>query len=296
MIMNVSPEGLAFIARHEGFSSRAYMDPAGVPTIGYGFTLASRLFRDWWTKRGRKDLKAGDMIDRAEANTVLKTLADHEYGAAVLRRFGKLPQNQFDAVVSAVYNLGEQCLSWRWAAALAAGNVAEAARLLAMTGIRAGGRILPGLVRRRSEEAQLLQGGDYGFNGHNSLPEPDPEVMRGQQMLARLGFKPGPADGIEGPITRAAVLAFQIEHPPLKLDGRLGPATLSELERAVGKQKGVAGTLICGATGAGVSVSNGDAWVEVLGWGLALAGLAFVIYLAWANRGRIRLLARQFIS
>ncbi|WP_430512852.1 lysozyme [Pannonibacter phragmitetus] len=156
--MNVSPEGLAFIARHEGFSSRAYRDPAGVPTIGYGFTLASRLFRDWWAKRGRKDLKAGDMIDRAEANTVLKTLADHEYGVAVLRRFGKLPQNQFDAVVSAVYNLGEQCLTWRWAAALAAGNVAEAARLLAMTGIRAGGRILPGLVRRRTEEAQLLQG------------------------------------------------------------------------------------------------------------------------------------------
>ncbi|MEH0071958.1 hypothetical protein V6L77_19310 [Pannonibacter sp. Pt2-lr] len=92
------------------------------------------------------------------------------------------------------------------------------------------------------------------------------------------------------------MLAFQIEHPPLKLDGRLGPATLSELERAVAKQRGVAGTLICGATGAGVSVSNGDTWMEILGWGLALAGFAFVIYLAWANRGRIRLLARQFIS
>jgi len=36
--------------------------------------------------------------------------------------------------------------------------------------------------------------------------------------------------------------------------------------------------------------------VEVLGWGLALAGLAFVTYLVWANRGRIRLLARQLIS
>lgn len=294
--MNVSPEGLAFIARHEGFSSRAYVDPAGVPTIGYGFTLASRMFRDWWSRRGRKDLKAGDMIDRAEANSVLKTLADHEYGAAVLRRFGALPQNQFDAVVSAVYNLGERCLSWRWAAALAEGNVPEAARLLAMTGIRAGGRILPGLVRRRSEEAQLLQGGDYGLNSQEPVPEPDPDVLHGQQMLARLGFKPGPVDGIEGPLTRAAVLSFQIVHPPLKLDGRLGPATLSELERAVGKQRGAAGTLISGLTGAGVSVSNGDSWPAVLGWGLALAGLALLTYLVWANRGRIRLQATRYLK
>lgn len=294
--MNVSPEGLAFIARHEGFSSRAYVDPAGVPTIGYGFTLASRVFRDWWSRRGRKDLKPGDMIDRAEANSVLKTLADHEYGAAVLRRFGQLPQNQFDAVVSAVYNLGERCLSWRWAAALAEGNVAEAARLLAMTGIRAGGRILPGLVRRRSEEAQLLQGGDYGLKSHEPLPEPDPDVLHGQQMLARLGFRPGPADGIEGPLTRAAVLSFQIVHPPLKLDGRLGPATLSELERAIGKQRGVAGTLISGVTGAGVSASNGDSWSAMFGWGVMLAGLALLVYLAWAHRGRIRLLASRFFN
>jgi len=42
--MKVSDRGVAFIAAHEGFVGRAYRCPAGIPTIGYGFTMQSRIF------------------------------------------------------------------------------------------------------------------------------------------------------------------------------------------------------------------------------------------------------------
>jgi hypothetical protein len=69
------------------------------------------------------------------------------------------------------------------------------------------------------------------------LPYVEPEegldlgtTMGLQEALHRLGFDCGPTDGIPGPRTRAAVLAFQKEHsPPLVVDGIYGPRTRHEL-------------------------------------------------------------------
>jgi lysozyme len=41
--MAISALGLDFVVRHEGFVSRAYRDPAGIWTIGTGFTNRSRV-------------------------------------------------------------------------------------------------------------------------------------------------------------------------------------------------------------------------------------------------------------
>ena len=38
MTMKTSPQGLAIIKKFEGFRSKPYFCPAGVPTIGYGST------------------------------------------------------------------------------------------------------------------------------------------------------------------------------------------------------------------------------------------------------------------
>lgn len=51
-----------------------------------------------------------------------------------------------------------------------------------------------------------------------------------QAALRRAGFDPGPIDGIEGPLTRAAIRAFQAHHG-LKADGIAGPRTLARLRR-----------------------------------------------------------------
>src|SRR3954447_15687259 len=49
-----------------------------------------------------------------------------------------------------------------------------------------------------------------------------------QQALKDKGFDPGPVDGINGPMTRAAVKKYQ-DQQSLNEDGRIGPKTLDSL-------------------------------------------------------------------
>ena len=51
-----------------------------------------------------------------------------------------------------------------------------------------------------------------------------------QRRLSRLGYRPGASDGLFGPRTQAAVLAFQRKHG-LERTGAVGPATLRVLRR-----------------------------------------------------------------
>ncbi len=50
------------------------------------------------------------------------------------------------------------------------------------------------------------------------------DVQRVQELLSTAGYAPGPTDGIFGPKTELAVLAFQDEHG-LRVDGLVGPST-----------------------------------------------------------------------
>lgn len=61
----------------------------------------------------------------------------------------------------------------------------------------------------------------------------DEEVREIQTLLAAKGFDPGPADGIFGPRTTAAVIAFQ-QQEGLLADGVVGPLT----RRALGARGG----------------------------------------------------------
>jgi peptidoglycan hydrolase-like protein with peptidoglycan-binding domain len=55
-----------------------------------------------------------------------------------------------------------------------------------------------------------------------------PDVTEIQNALRAKGFNPGPADGVFGPGTKAAVIAFQ-EANGLVVDGIVGPLTLNKL-------------------------------------------------------------------
>lgn len=289
-MQQVSANGLDFIRRHEGFVSTAYLDPVGVPTIGYGFTWGSRLFRAFWIARGHRKLAAGQAISRADADLVLAKLLDEEYGPMVTAALGALPEPVFDAAVSAVYNLGPKALTWKWAKAVKARDLATAARLLEQTGTSARGKRLPGLVRRRAEEAALLLQGAYGD------PRPAPaagDVAEAQQALKQLGFDPGVIDGLLGSNTKAALQRYQRAHPHLVADGILGPATLTQLRKDVATLKDMAtdaGGIAGGIGGAGFL--SGLSWQTILILVVAAAVLVVVV-IAWRRRDVI---ARKFAS
>ncbi|MAB01099.1 MAG: hypothetical protein CMN87_19820 [Stappia sp.] len=184
--MRLSERGAAFIARHEGFVDHAYRDPVGVLTIGFGFTMRSAVFAGRWRARHGRDLSPGDRISRAEAETLLRELVDREYGAAVTRELGPMPQHRHDACCSAVFNLGPRALVWRWARALKDGDVARAADILAANYNTAGGRRLKGLVRRREEEARLLRSGDYGDGRPPALDARGPDEAAEPEGLLKM--------------------------------------------------------------------------------------------------------------
>lgn len=294
--MQLSAPGTAFIAAHEGFVSKAYRCPAGVITIGFGFTMGSKVFASYWkTKHGRA-LRMGDTIARSEADKLLKLMVDTEYGAAVNSKIGPKKQHHYDGASSMTFNCGHGALNWKWAAALKAGNVAEAARLLRTTAVTANGRKLAGLVRRRAEEAMLLETGFY--SGVNSRPTPEPSVSNTgdsvreyQQMLVDLGYDLT-ADGVSGQKTKAALRKFQTEHD-LVIDGKVGPATRAALIRALDAKRGnqaTGGAAAAGGAGGAITAPDPaslDAIWNAALWGLGAIVVVGAIFLFIRYRGRV---------
>ena len=60
-------------------------------------------------------------------------------------------------------------------------------------------------------------------------PQADAMTLKVQTALKALGYNPGPLDGIMGPLTRAAVVAFQQKAGGLVVDGIPGPLTQAKL-------------------------------------------------------------------
>ena len=285
--MRVSDRGLAFIASHEGFVSRAYLDPAGVLTIGYGFTMKSRVFAQWWRLRhDGRSLTLGDSLSREEANILLMKLLDEEYAPPVEHAVPGLAQPLFDACVSVVYNLGPRSLTWKWAAALKAGKIGKAADLLAKTGTTAAGRKLAGLAKRRIAEARLLQFGDYGLSRQKAAPDKQ-VIIELQKNLRTLGFDPGPINGTSSSLLTDAIRAFQRAHPPLLVDGIAGPATLAQIARAFAARRGWINATTCTVSAGGIGLLARFPVSEVLVATFTIAVTAILFSLAWRHRGRM---------
>ncbi|WP_428700188.1 glycoside hydrolase family protein [Stappia sp.] len=300
IITNLSPHGARDVVAHEGFVSRAYRDPVGVLTIGTGYTNRSKVFRNYWISTRGRPLKPGDTITREECLKILPKIVNEEYGAAVVRHIRPTRQHHYDGAASVCFNLGPGAAKWKWAKALAAGDAAKSAALLRKTGTTAGGRRLPGLVKRRQAEALLIQRGVYATSGAIRVEPRDTvakastaseELRHYQGILAKLGHYDGALDGLAGPKTTKAVRAFQKDHPHLKTDGVLAPATAAALERAVsageaGTTTGV-GLLVSGA-GAAAAQGGAPEWVLwAAGGALSLAVVAGAVF-AWRYRDEIR--------
>lgn len=91
--MTASQNCINLIKLYEGYKSKAYYCPAGVPTIGYGSTMYNNGFK----------VKIGDIINEQEADNLLMW----ELKNKIIALHGlNLNQNQIDACLSFIYNLG----------------------------------------------------------------------------------------------------------------------------------------------------------------------------------------------
>lgn len=138
--MKTSAKGLKLIKSHEGLRLNAYLCPAKVWTIGYGHTGTA---------------EPGMVISQTQAEELLQSdLAWAE------REINNLPvqlnQHQFDALVSLIFNIGPGNFGRSTARRLIVANPSDRAIGPAIElWNKASGRVLPGLVRRRKEEAEL---------------------------------------------------------------------------------------------------------------------------------------------
>lgn len=141
--MNVSRRGIEIIKQFEGFKADAYPDPGtgGEPwTIGYGTT---------------KGIRPGMTVTQEQATAFLAR--DVALFSAEVERLVKVPltQNQHDALVSLVYNIGPGAFAKSTLLKkLNAGRYDDVPSEMARWN-KAGGRVLNGLVRRRAAEAEL---------------------------------------------------------------------------------------------------------------------------------------------
>ncbi|HTM77995.1 MAG TPA: peptidoglycan-binding protein [Devosia sp.] len=295
-ITTTSSRGRAFMRGHEGNPLTCYLDPVKVPTIGTGFTMRSKAVRAALARRGITALKPGKTkITAAQSDEIFAEVLTAEFEPAVVAKSpANRKQHQMDASVSAVYNLGTGAMGWKWADLWRAGKIKEAAAYLGTHYNTANGKVLPGLMRRRAEEANIfalalypasVKGEGAPRQASKEKTKPDAVVKEAQEILTSRGFNPGAIDGWMGEKTRDAIIAYQKAHPHLVADGILGPATLSQLRRDAQAAKEAV------TKGAGSAVGSGAlAFAAGLPWGwiaFAVAVLA-VGYVAYRNRDLIQ--------
>jgi GH24 family phage-related lysozyme (muramidase) len=153
----VSPAGLAFIGRFEGFRRQPYND-AAVPanaTIGYGHLLHHGPLT------GRDRIKWAAGCSQLVGLRLLRTDAHTAVTAVQQHVKVHLTQPQFDALVSFTFNCGTGALAEsQLLKSLNAGHYGRVPGLL-MQWTHAGSVVLPGLVARRRAEGELFTHGRY---------------------------------------------------------------------------------------------------------------------------------------
>ncbi len=132
------------VSHFEGLETSAYKDPIGIPTICYGHTATAKL---------------GQVKTEAECDGLLKE--DLQVALGAVDKYVKvdMPVERRAAFTSFVYNVGagnfsKSTMLRKLNAGDSAGACAELDRW-----IFAGGRVLPGLVKRRAEERALCEVG-----------------------------------------------------------------------------------------------------------------------------------------
>jgi len=146
-LLDISENGYAIIRDAEGFRSTAYLDTGGVWTIGFGTIKYPN----------GKSVKKGDSCTKSEAELWLKN--DCVWVDACLDKNikVKINQNQFDALASFVYNIGETAFVKSTMLTLINQNSLTSAASQFDRWVFDNGKRIQGLVNRRAKERKLFE-------------------------------------------------------------------------------------------------------------------------------------------
>lgn len=139
----------ALCKQFEGFRGKPYLCPAGIPTIGYGSTY----YAD-----GRKVALTDPPMSEPDATALLLQELHHTYLPAVLRHCPVLltDEKKCNAIVDFAYNLGTGRLQTSTLKRKINAQNWEEAKEQLMLWTKGGGKVLPGLFKRRTAECRLL--------------------------------------------------------------------------------------------------------------------------------------------
>lgn len=179
----IGEAGLALIKRFEGCRLTAYKP---VPTEKY-WTIG-------WGHYG-PDVKEGQIITQAEADALLVTdcqrFADAVDNPQNCPPTSQLNANQRDALISFTFNCGTGCLK-----TLCKGRTPPQIREAMALYDKSGGKVLPGLQRRRAAEQALW---DTPVNEVTEMPKtdntPSPAHREGVEWCMERGILRGNANG-----------------------------------------------------------------------------------------------------
>ena len=146
--MKISQYGIDLIKHFEGCELEAYQCAAGVWTIGYGHT---------------KGVQPGDEWSEDHANHMLEVELEEYENYVSTAVTVPLSQNQFDALVSWVYNLGNGNLTSSTMLKVLNSGDYDGVPAQIKRWNKAGGKVLEGLTRRRQAEADMFVGHDWTF-------------------------------------------------------------------------------------------------------------------------------------
>ena len=146
--MKISENGLNLIKKFEGLSLKPYLCSAGIPTIGFGNTFYENM---------KKVTLQDETITEERADSLFNFLVTTNFVNVVNRLvIVDINQNQFDALVSFVYNLGSG--NFEKSTLLKKVNQEDfiGASLEFEKWNRASGKVLNGLTKRRLAEKELF--------------------------------------------------------------------------------------------------------------------------------------------
>ena len=154
--MNISLQALEVMKHHEGVRFKPYRCPAYLWTIGVGHVMYPTQAHLSMIDRMSVQLKSEDnkIFTKEEVNAILrKDLSNFERG--VTNFCGILNQNRFDSLVSFSFNLGLGTLQRSTLRQKVLRGDHEGAAQEFLKYCKAGGKILPGLLKRRQYESSL---------------------------------------------------------------------------------------------------------------------------------------------